>query len=311
MQLSPRLRFKLERFKTSVRQMFGEKEPEYDTSLRMCPNCRGLIPRNASECHLCGMKVRAPRARPKGEGPERVMGIIPIPSTASAALVAANLALYGISWYLTEQAAAAQFQSTSVFSGIDPRVLVHLGAKYGPLMAHGEWWRLVTAVFLHGGLLHIGLNLWCLIDLGPEVESLFSIQKFIVFYLVTGVFGFIVSFVWSPFGLSIGASGAIVGLIGVLIGGSYHLGHLGKAYRSQLWRWVIYIVAMALVPGLGIDNAAHIGGLAAGLLLGYLIPTGEPETRNGEILWNTLAVLSVLVIAGSFALMALQLNRPL
>ena len=311
MQLPPRYRFKLERFKSSVREMFGGQEPSYDTSLRMCPHCRGLIARNASECPLCGMKIKAPRSRPKGEGPERVMGIIPIPSTASAALVAANLALYGISWYLTQSAAEAQFESVSIFSGIDGRVLIRLGAKYGPLMVRGEWWRLVTAVFLHGGLLHIGFNLWCLIDLGPEVESLFSIQKFIVLYLVTGVFGFIVSLFVSPFGISVGASGAIVGLIGVLIGASYHLGQIGKAYRSRLWRWVIYIVAMMLIPGLGIDNAAHIGGLVAGLALGYLIPSGEPQTRSGEVLWNTLAVLSVLVIAGSFGLMALQLNRPL
>jgi membrane associated rhomboid family serine protease len=311
MQLPPRYRFKLERFKSSVREMFGGHEQSFDTSLRMCPNCRGLIARNASECPLCGMKVRAPRSRPKGEGPERILGIIPIPSTATAAIVAANFALYGISWYMTQSAAAAQFESTSVFSGIDARVLVRLGAKYGPLMVRGEWWRLVTAMFLHGGLLHIGFNIWCLVDLGPEVESLFSIQKYIVLYLVTGVFGFMVSLFWSPLGISIGASGAIVGLIGILIGASYHMGQLGKTYRSQLWRWVIYIAAMMLIPGLGIDNAAHFGGLVAGLVLGYLIPAGEPETRSGEVIWNTLAVLSVLVIAGSFALMALQLNRPL
>lgn len=311
MDLPPRYRFRLERFKASLREMFGGQGQTYDTSLRMCPHCRGLIARDSSECPLCGVKVKAPRSRPKDEGPERILGIIPVPSTATAALVAACLALYGISWYMTSAAAEARFESVSLFSGIDGRVLARLGAKSGPLMVRGQWWRLVTAIFLHGGLLHIGMNLWCLVDLGPEVESLFSTQKFIVFYLVTGVFGFIVSFVVSPFGSSVGASGSIVGLIGVLIGATYHLGRIGKAYRSQLWRWVIYIVALMLIPGLGIDNAAHMGGLVAGLVLGYLIPGGEPETRFGEILWNTLAVLSVLVIAGSFALMALQLNRTL
>ncbi|MGE5326966.1 MAG: rhomboid family intramembrane serine protease [Deltaproteobacteria bacterium] len=311
MDLPPRYRFKLERFKASIREMLGGQEQSYDTSLRMCPNCRGLIARNSSECPLCGLKMKAPRSRTQGEGPERVLGIIPIPSTATAALVAACLAMYGISWYMTSVAAEAKFESVSVFSGIDGRVLARLGAKYGPLMVRGEWWRLVTAIFLHGGLLHIGLNLWCLVDLGPEVESLFTTKKFIVFYLFTGVFGFLVSFFVSPFGLSIGASGSIVGLIGVLIGATYHMGSIGKTYRSQLWRWVIYIVALMLIPGLGIDNAAHMGGLIAGLALGYFIPTGEPETRNAEILWNTLAILSVLVIAGSFGMMALQLNRPL
>lgn len=257
------------------------------------------------------MKIKAPRSRAGTGGPERVLGIIPIPSTATSTLVAANIALYAIAWYMTQSAASAAGDSTSLFSGIGGGVLVRLGAKYGPLMVRGEWWRLVTATFLHAGLLHIGFNLWCLVDLGPEVESLFSMQKFIVLYLVTGVFGFMVSFFWSPFGISIGASGSIVGLIGILIGASYHHGQLGKAYRSMLWRWVIYIVALMLLPGLGIDNAAHLGGLAAGLVLGYVIPEGEPSTRAGENLWNALAVFSVIIIAGSFALMALQLNRPL
>ena len=106
-----------------------------------------------------------------------------------------------------------------------------------------------------------------------------------------------------------GASGAVLGLIGVLIGASFHHGHLGKDYRRQLWRWVIYILIFGLLPFFAVDNAAHIGGLVAGFILGYLIPEGEPSTRNGENLWNALAVLSVVVIAGSFALMALQLNR--
>jgi membrane associated rhomboid family serine protease len=311
MRLSPRYRFKLERWKSALRERFTREEQKFDTSHRMCPECRGLIDRNSSVCPLCGANVKAPRSRAGTAGPDRILGIIPIPSTATSALVAANIALYAIAWYMTQSAAPAAGASTSLFSGIDGRVLVRLGAKYGPLMVRGEWWRLVTAMFLHAGLLHIGFNLWCLVDLGPEAESLFSTQKFIVLYLVTGVFGFIVSFFWSPLGLSIGASGAIVGLIGILIGASYHHGQLGKAYRGELWKWVIYIVAMMLIPGLAIDNAAHMGGLAAGLVLGYLIPEGEPETRAGEKLWNLLTIFSIIIMAGSFALMALQLNRPL
>jgi hypothetical protein len=72
---------------------------------------------------------------------------------------------------------------------------------------------------------------------------------------------------------------------------------------------VIYIGIFGLL--FRADNAAHLGGLACGAVLGYFVPEGEPATRTGENLWNTLAILAVLVIAGSFALMALQLNRPL
>ncbi len=231
-----------------------------------------------------------------------------MPSTATSVLVAANIILYVIAWYLTQAAASAELRSGSAWGGIDTIVLVRLGAKFGPYMVQGEWWRLVTAMFLHAGLLHIGFNLWCLFDLGPTVESLFSTQKFIVLYLVTGIAGFILSLGWSPLGISIGASGSVLGLIGVLIGASFHHGRLGQDYRSQLWRWVIYIFIFGLF--FSVDNAAHIGGLATGAALGYFVPQGEPTTRAGENLWNALAVLSVFIIAGSFALMALQLNRP-
>jgi rhomboid protease GluP len=307
MSLPARFWFKWQKLKSALRGVFGAQGQSYETAHRMCPNCRGLIDRDASVCPLCGMRVKASRAR-AGSAPERVLGgLIPLPSTATSALVAANIVLYAVSWYLSQVAASGG-------GGIQARVLVGLGAKYGPLILAGEWWRLVTAIFLHAGLLHIGMNLWCLVDLGPTVESMFSTPKFIVLYLATGVAGFLLSVWWSPYGLSVGASGAILGLVGVLIGASYHHGHLGKEYRGQLWRWVIYIFLFGLLSaifGFGLDNAAHLGGLASGALLGYFVPQGEPATRAGDNLWNTLAVISVLIIAGSFVLMALQLNRPL
>jgi rhomboid protease GluP len=233
------------------------------------------------------------------------LGVIPIPSTATSVIIGANLVLYVLAWYLTAQGGAA-----SSMGGISAEALLRLGAKFRlAIIGYGQWWRLVTAIFLHAGLLHIGMNLWCIMDLGPEVESLFSTTKFVVLYLVTGVCGFLLSTWWSA-GLSVGASGAIMGMIGILIGASFHLGRLGKDYRGMLWRWVLYIFIFGLLPFFAVDNAAHFGGLVSGLVLGYVVPQGQPETRAGENLWNALAVLSVLIIAGSFALMALQLNHP-
>jgi rhomboid protease GluP len=309
MGLPPRFWFKWHKLKSALRGVFGGRGEAYETAHRMCPNCRGLIDRNASVCPLCGTSVRAPRAR-AGTAPGRVLGgLIPVPSTATSALVAANILLFAISWFLSQTGVAG-----GGGGGIQGQVLLRLGAKFGPLILAGQWWRLVTAMFLHAGLLHIGMNLWCLFDLGPTVEALFSTPKFIVLYLATGVAGFLFSMWWSPYALSIGASGAILGLVGILIGASYHHGYLGKEHRGQLWRWVIYIFLFGLLSavfGFGLDNAAHLGGLASGAVLGYFVPEGEPTTRAGDNLWNTLAVISVLIIAGSFALMALQLNRPL
>jgi len=291
----------------------GAGEQSYDTALRMCPSCRGLIDRGASVCPLCGAPTKPPRSR-VGTGSGKLLGgLIAVPSTATSALIAVNVALYFLSWYLTQTAASAELSSAPGMGGIRGDVLVRLGAKFGPLMYTGqwytgEWWRLVTAMFLHRDLIHIGFNLLCLFRLGPEVESLFGTAKFLVIYLVTGVAGFMLS-LWSSLGSSIGASGAILGLIGVVLVVSFRYGSAGKQYRAMLWQWLLYILIISLLPG--VDMAAHLGGFICGVALGLVIPEGEPETRASENLWNALAVLSVLVIAGSFVLMALQLNHTL
>lgn len=308
MDIPPKLWFQLQRLRAWWHGTVQANEPLPAAAHRMCPNCRALVDRDSSVCPLCGVSLR--HARAASSRPGRVMGL-PIPSTATSVLVAANIALYGVSWYLTSTGAFQDLggSSSGMLGNISTRVLVALGAKYGPLIYAGQWWRLVTACFLHAGLLHIGFNLWCLVDLGPEVESLFPVQKYIVMYLVTGVSGFLLSLWWSPFVPSMGASAPVLGLIGVLIGATYHHGSLGKQYRSQLWRWIIYIFVLGLF--FAVDNAAHLGGLVTGLALGYFVPEGEPATRSSETLWSTLSTVSILIIVGSFVLMALQLNQPL
>ena len=306
MKLPPRIRYRLEKWKSSWRALFGADEPSYRKTHRMCSNCRALIDRGASVCPLCGAPTGPVRA-PTSAGPERILGVIPIPSTATAVLVAVNIILYGLSWYLTQISGADL--AGGELGGIRGDVLVRFGGKYGPLMFAGQWWRLVTAMFLHASLLHIGMNLWCLFDLGAQVESLFSTPKFIVIYLATGVAGFLLSLWWRPGGLSVGASGAILGMIGVLIGASFQHGRLGQAHRGMLYRWLIYIAIFGLF--FAVDNAAHLGGLVMGAALGYWVPEGEPTTRAGQRLWDVLAVLAVLIMAASFAMMALQLNHPL
>ena len=308
MALRPKLWFQWQRLKKAWGFSWGTQGNPPSSSVRMCPHCRALIERDASVCPFCGERTGPVRARGSTSAPGRVLGVIPVPTTATSVVVVANLAVYAISWYLTQNSEAAQLYGAPAMGGISGDVLVRLGAK-APYIWAGQWWRLVTAVFLHAGLLHIGMNMWCLVDLGPEVESLFCATKFTVLYLATGVAGFMLSLWWSPFGVSVGASGAILGLIGILIGASFHHGHLGRDYRRQLWRWVIYIAIFGIF--FSVDNAAHLGGLASGLVLGYLIPEGEPATRPSENLWNALAVLCVLIIAASFVMMTLQLGHPL
>ncbi|HEV2247586.1 MAG TPA: rhomboid family intramembrane serine protease [Terriglobia bacterium] len=308
MQLPRDIWFKIQQIKSWCESAFGTAEQKYDTSHRMCPECRALNPRGTRICPHCGANIGSQRARGAPGAPGRIMGVIPMPTSATSMLAAAIVLMFVVEWFMTQRAGGPG-RGGGLFGGIQGMAMLRLGAKYGPLVYAGEWWRLVTAMFLHAGLLHIGMNLWCLFDLGPEVEGMYGMSKYIVLYLVTGVLGYVVSLFWSPMGISLGASGAIMGLVGILIGATFHHGQLGKEYRSMLWRWVIYIAIFGIF--FPVDNAAHFGGLIAGLVLGYLIPEGVPETRPAENLWNALAVISVVIIAGSFALMALQINSPI
>ena len=300
--LPPRIRFKLHRLQRDleewwygIRKRAAKPEPDH----RMCPSCRGLVARGETTCPLCGIRMKsAPSATPG-----TVAGIIPVPSTATATLMAINIGFYLLSLFLSFEAADAEHVDPPGLGGIRSDVLIPLGAELGEyIIRKGEWWRMVTANYLHGGLIHIAFNMWVLFDIGRQVEDLFRTQKFLFIYLLAGVSGSVFSLLWNPMTFSVGASGAVLGLVGALIGVTFHHGSLGKAYRASLLRWLIYIFVLGfLMPG--IDNAAHVGGLAAGLALGYVLPEGEPETRTGEVLWNTLAVVCVVTIAACFVLM--------
>src|SRR6266849_6572430 len=112
--------------------------------------------------------------------------------------------------------------------------LVRWGANFGPLTVSGQWWRLLTCVFIHGGLLHIAFNMWCLWDLGRLAESVYGHWTFAVVYLVTGLASSLTSVAWHPAGLSVGASGAIFGIAGALIA-SLLSGRVFPASRRHDW----------------------------------------------------------------------------
>jgi membrane associated rhomboid family serine protease/Flp pilus assembly protein TadD len=165
------------------------------------------------------------------------------------------------------------------FSGA---TVVRYGANYGPFTLAGQWWRLATYMFLHGGILHIAFNMWCLWDLGAMAESLYGRWTFAAIYLITGIGGGLASVGWNPGVLSVGASGAIFGLAGALIA-SFYLGEfslpreaIGGTLRSLLI-FAGFNLFFGSMFGAGIDNACHIGGLVSGLALGALIARFAPQ----------------------------------
>ena len=201
--------------------------------------------------------------------------------------------------------------------------LIRFGANYAPLVRSGEYWRLLTANFLHIGLLHLLVNSYALYILGVEVEALFGHQRFIVIYLLTGISGAIFSFMITQ-GLSAGASTSLFGLFGALVVFFYKqrrlLGNFGQQRLISLGLTLLINVIIGLTPGSHIDIWGHFGGFLGGLILGwFLCPQYElvnpftnafapalssrnkPELSNGEVMdTNSLAKQSFSV--GMFAL---------
>jgi rhomboid protease GluP len=156
--------------------------------------------------------------------------------------------------------------------------VIRWGANYGPKTIGGEWWRLLTSVFLHGGLLHVFFNMLVLWQVGQFVERLLGNAGFALVYLISGIAGGLTSLAWHPQMAGVGASGAIFGLFGALLGYAYvtHECVPSNILRSALFLVVFNVISGALAQG--IDMAAHIGGLTAGFLCG--VGYGAPMTAE-------------------------------
>lgn len=151
-------------------------------------------------------------------------------------------------------------------------VLVAYGAKVNDLIIHGQYWRFVTPIFLHVNLLHIGLNMLNFVVLGVFLERMLGHTRFLLIYLVTGIISIIASFCFSPQEVSVGASGAIFGLVGAY--SIFVLVHRRAFPRGGIpaLLWLVLIVGINLSIGFfisNVDNYAHVGGLLSGFLLGW------------------------------------------
>ncbi len=152
-------------------------------------------------------------------------------------------------------------------------VAIRWGANYGPLTTDGQWWRLLTSAFLHFGILHIFFNMWALSGIGVLVEKLFGNYVYLGIYLVSAIVGSSTSLIWhADATVSAGASGAICGIYGALVGYLAIQRHsVPQSMLAELWKSTIAFVLYTLYFGLahkGIDNAAHLGGLLGGVLTG-------------------------------------------
>ncbi|SPE43467.1 Rhomboid family protein [Candidatus Sulfopaludibacter sp. SbA3] len=270
-------------------------------SRRMCPHCRAFITDKDRVCPYCNERV-GPRAIERRSDAPALGGLIP-----HARFTTVLIMLINFGFYLATTIYAMK-SGTGDAMGLDSRTLVLFGAKY-QVLAAGQWWRLVTAGFLHGGLLHILFNSWALFDVGAMVDEIYGTNRMLVIYFFGNVTGFFFSSVWADHTPSVGASAAICGLVGAMIAlGVRHRNPMGDAIRGTFVRWAVYILIMGFVMS-QTDNAAHIGGLAGGFGIGYLAGTPRYEGSPTEKLWKLSAGLCVLLTVVSFLMWYLWYAR--
>ncbi len=261
---------------------------------RMCPHCRAFIKTSDRVCPYCEGVV-GPRAVERRNPKPILGGFIPHAYFTTTMILLINFGLFAATVIYSMRAG-----NGDAIMAIDNRTLFDFGAKLREALQYGQWWRLVTAGFLHGGLIHILMNSWVLFDVGAQIEQIYGSARLIVIYFMATVFGFYASAVWSA-GLSVGASAGLLGLIGAMIAlGVRHRTPMGAEIRGLYTRWVIYILIIGFLPGLHIDNAAHIGGLAAGFATGYLAGTPKLIDTWTERAWRVAAYLCVFITAFCF-----------
>jgi rhomboid protease GluP len=212
------------------------------------------------------------------------------------------------------------YGATVVLSGsLDPTLeaLYFLGAKQNAAIDAGQWWRLLTPMVLHGSVLHLLFNSWALYALGPAVEASFGARRFLAIYLLAGLAGSMASYLFNPDALSVGASGAIFGLLGALAARVYAARNvIGREATKMQFGQIGSMIAINLVFGFtarNIDNAAHIGGLVVGALVGFVLAprirqtsayqTASPQRATGErTVWLQVAAITLALVAGFLVL---------
>jgi rhomboid protease GluP len=271
--------------------MFGDRK-----KLVMCQACRGLVEASVKTCPLCGRESVPPlriRVSEKA-GSESFFSLL---------LLTINVALFIM---MAAVDLSRGTEGITLMNTPSRLVFLDFGGRFSPAIQNGDWWRLITPNFLHLGLAHLLFNSIALYYIGPQVEGIFGSQKFIMIYLATGIFSNIASFTFDIGGA--GASGALFGLIGLMLIYGHRLGGtMGQAIKRQMMIWAI----IGFVYGIfiGADNVAHAGGFVAGVGMAYAVPPDTPSIARTARIWNAVAVGCALLVVASFTMVAINYGK--
>ena len=311
MALSYEWQRRLERWKSTLRGLTGfgggGGGGEQGPRPQICPACGSLVGIHATKCHVCGTNLRFSLAalskRFSGVFGEHVAPV-------TTALLIANFLMLGVSWL--SFAAVGKGGGLTILWGLSGIPQYHLGMSVPLpyLLGTNEWWRLVTAQFLHGGLIHIGFNMMVLMQIGPAVEEVYGSARYLFLYIVTGAFGYVLSSITGHF--SLGASAGLLGLIGLMLAiTSKRGGSQMRELRSRIITSLVILFAIGFTGFMAMDNWAHGGGLAAGFVLGKIFADRQPATANERRRAYAMGWLAALAVVASFVLMIMHYRDPL
>jgi len=190
-----------------------------------------------------------------------------------------------------------------VFSGgnplsFSPDITLRWGANSGAYTFSGDYWRLVTAGFVHAGFFHFAINMWCLWSLGQLSERLFGSAATLAIYVLTGVGGAMLSIGVNPLRSEVGASAAVFGIAGAILSGiKFGNVALASVHKRQILSSLIFFVIFNLSFGMlpGIDNLAHLGGLVSGFLFGAPLASAASSGKK-NLEWGAIVLATVVLI---------------
>lgn len=240
----------------------------------LCPNCRRLISSDEPRCPYCGQSSpgsrwrNTPLTRGWGSGEQLIKTILYV-----------NIGMYILSLIIDPGAMGISANPLAMLSPSGNSLAV-LGATGTWMMnATSGWWTLVSANYLHGSALHIFFNLMALYQISPLITQLYGPYRYFIIYSVSGVCGFLVSYL-AGIPLTIGASACLCGLIGAsLYYGKSRGGVFGQTVYKQIGMWALFILLFGFMVR-GVNNWAHIGGMAGGALLALLLGYNEKKREN-------------------------------
>jgi rhomboid protease GluP len=267
------------------------------TGPTLCPQCKRLISRDEKQCPHCGL------SRPNTWWRRTIwMRMLDQPAALIKAIMYVNIGMYALSILLNPTGSSISMNPLTFLSP-EPNSLLLLGATGTiPIDRFQRWWSLLSANYLHGGILHIFFNMMAFRQLAALVIREYGARRMLILYTVGGTAGFVVSYL-AGVRFTIGASAAVFSLIGaILYYGRRRGGTYGQAIYKQIGGWAVALLIFGfLVPG--INNWGHGGGLVAGILLGMVLGYEERsrETAAHRLMASGCAVLSIGVLVWAVA----------